>query len=371
MNPRVIWANLIVSIKSFYREKAALFFTIAFPILLILLFGLIFMNVDDVSFELYVQDADQTNTSAEFVKNLELNGTFTIKLIDPKVNATQYAKDEKINLVLVIPKGYEESLINRTVFGDRNATVTVTFIYDQSSNSASTKMQILKSVFSSLNQKMSGTPGFIESNEVSILSKKYRFIEFFVPGIIAMSVMTSSLFGTVNMNAELRQKGVLRKLSTTPITRAEWILSNIFYQMILAVISTVSILLVAYAVFNVSVDLNFWLPLFIILDVFSFAGIGMILTRFAREAESAYAAANAIMFPMMFLSGSFFQLEMMPDFLQQFARVLPLYYINEGLRTSMVFHDDMLTLYYAMIIGVFAVIVFLAGIITTGWKEDK
>ena len=75
-----------------------------------------------------------------------------------------------------------------------------------------------------------------------MLTKKYRFIEFFVPGIIAMSVMTSSLSGAVNMNAELRQKGVIRKLSTTPITRTDWILSNILYQFILAVISTMAIL---------------------------------------------------------------------------------------------------------------------------------
>ena len=99
---------------------------------------------------------------------------------------------------------------------------------------------------------MSGQPPFIRAAETSILTRKYRFIEFFVPGIIAMSVMTSSLSGAVNMNAELRQKGVIRKLSTTPITRTDWILSNILYQFILAVISDDwRYSLVSYAVFNV------------------------------------------------------------------------------------------------------------------------
>ena len=218
---------------------------------------------------------------------------------------------------------------------------------------------------------MSGKPPFIRSAETSILTKKYRFIEFFVPGIIAMSVMTSSLFGTVNMNAELRQKGVIRKLSTTPITRTDWILSNILYQFILAVISTIAMLLVSYAVFNVSLQINAWLPVFIVLDVFAFVGIGMILTRVAKEAESAAAAANAIMFPMMFLSGSFFPIEMMPGFLQTFARILPLYYVNEGLRASMVFVDNMAALRYAAIIGVFAAVVFILGIMTTKWEEGK
>jgi ABC-2 type transport system permease protein len=57
------------------------------------------------------------------------------------------------------------------------------------------------------------------------------------------------------------------------------------------------------------------------------------------------------MFPMMFLSGSFFPLEMMPDFLQSFAKTLPLYYLNEGLRASMVLQDNVTALSYAAIIG--------------------
>ncbi len=71
MNLRVVGANLVVSIKSFYREKTAMFFTIAFPIILILVFGTIFMDQDNVSFDLYVQDLDHTNSSAHLVKTLE------------------------------------------------------------------------------------------------------------------------------------------------------------------------------------------------------------------------------------------------------------------------------------------------------------
>jgi ABC-2 type transport system permease protein len=185
-----------------------------------------------------------------------------------------------------------------------------------------------------------------------------------------MTVMTASLFGAVNVNAELRQKGVLRKLSTTPITRTDWILSNILYQFILAVLSTIVILLVSYAVFNVSLRINAWLPVFVVLDVFAFVGLGMMLTRVAKEAESAAAAANAFMFPMMFLSGTFFPVEMMPGFLQKFARVLPLYYVNEGLRASMVSVDNMAALGYAAVIGVFAAVAFVLGVMTTTLSEE-
>jgi ABC-2 type transport system permease protein len=371
MNPRVVGANLVVSIKSFYRAKSAMFFTIAFPIILILVFGALFMNQDNMSFDLCVQDLDHTDSSAQLVKTLELDGKFKVIKIDPAINATQYAREKKLNLVLIIPKDYEKSLNQSIEFDDPSASVTLTYLYDPSSSSVSMKMQILNSVFAGINQKMSGKPPFIRSAETSILAKKYRFIEFFVPGIIAMSVMTLSLFGTVNLNTELRQKGVIRKLSTTPITRTEWILSNILYQFILAVLSTMAMLLVSYAVFSVSLQINAWLPVFIVLDVFAFVGIGMILTRFAKEAESAAAAANAISFPMMFLSGSFFPLEMMPGFMQTVARILPLYYVNEGLRASMVFDDPMTALRYSAIIGVFAAMVFSLGIIATKWEEGQ
>ena len=380
MSLRVIGANLVVSIKTFSREKSAMFFTIAFPIILILVFGTIFLNQDNVSFGLHVQDLDQTHSSAQLVKGLEFDGKVRITLVEPATNAMQYAKDNKVNLVLVIPRGYERALARRlglvgglpnAAFRDPNASVTVTYIYDASASSTSTKIQILRAGFALVNQGMSGQPPFIRAAETSMLTKKYRFIEFFVPGIIAMSVMTSSLSGAVTMNAELRQTGVIRKLSTTPITRTDWILSNILYQVMLAVISTMAIIVVSYAVFSVRLQIDAWLFVFIVLEVFAFGGIGMILTRVANEAESATAAANVIMFPMMFLSGSFFPLEMMPGFLQTIARILPLYYVNEGLRASMVSVDHTAALRYSAMIGVFGIVVLVLGIKTTKWEEAK
>jgi len=380
VNPRVIGANLVVSIKTFSREKSAMFFTIAFPIILILVFGTIFLNHGNETFDLHVQDLDQTSSSAQLVKTLELNGRFTITPVDPALDATQYAKDRTAALVLVIPSGYEKAFARRLglmggipnpAFRDPNASVTVTYIYDASPTAASTMIQLLQSAFAVVNQRMSGQPPFIRAVETSPLTQKVRFIEFFVPGIIAMSVMTSSLSGAVNMNAELRQKGVIRKLSTTPITRTDWILSNILYQILLAVISAAAILVVSYAVFSVRLQINAWLFAFIVLAVFAFGGIGMILTRVANEAESATAAANVLMFPMMFLSGSFFPLELMPGFLQTIARILPLYYVNEGLRAAMVSVDHAAALRYAAMIGVFATVVFVLGINTTKWDEGK
>jgi ABC-2 type transport system permease protein len=371
MKLRVVSANLVVKLKTFYRERTAMFFTLAFPIILILVFGTIFLDRDKLSLDLYVQDLDHTHASAQFVKALQFNGNFKIIEVDPASNATEYAKNHRLNLILIIPNDFETLLNQRVDLIAPNASITLTYIYDPSSTSVKAKMEYLNMELAGMNQRMSGKPGLYRWEETSILNRKYRFIEFFIPGVIAMAVMTASLFGTVNMNTELLQKGIIRKLSTTPITRTDWILSNILYQFALAIISTIAMLLVSYGVFHVDLQVNAWLLGFILLDVFAFVGIGMILTRFVQEAQSAVAAANAIVFPMMFLSGSFFPIEMMPGFLQTFARLLPLYYVNEGLRASMIFADNLAALRYAAIIGVFAAVVFALGIIATRWEEGK
>jgi ABC-2 type transport system permease protein len=371
MNLRVVIASLAISFKGFYREKTTMFFTITFPVLLILVFGTIFMDDDKLIFNLSMQDLDQTETSAMIAKGLADTGKFKITMVDPAIDAKQYAKNNKVNLVLVIPQGYAKKFTQYLQFGDPSAFATITYVNDPGSSSVVEKMQILNMAFATMNQKLSAKTPFFRTEEVSMHTRKYRFIEFFIPGIIAMAVMTESLVGTVNVNTELRQKGIIRKLSTTPITRTDWILSNILYQFMLAVIAITAMLLVGYGVFDVKLQINAWLPLFIVLNVFTFVGIGMILTRIVTEAQSAAAAANAIAFPMMFLSGSFFPLEMMPGFLQTFAKMLPLYYVNEGLRAAMVLHDNENALRYAVSIGIFATVVFILGIMATRWEEGK
>ena len=131
------------------------------------------------------------------------------------------------------------------------------------------------------------------------------------------------------------------------------------------------LLVVAYFVYDVRLEISFWLPVYIIVEVFAFVGIGMVLTPIANEAESASAASNAFLLPMMFLSGTFFPVEMMPQFLQTFARLLPLYYVNEGLRAAMIFVDHATAGLYAVITAAVAAAVFAAGAVVTRWGRES
>ena len=369
MTPRIIVANLGVRLKSFYRERSAMFFTFAFPVILVLVFGTIFTKPEHLNFDLPVQDLSGTPSSAKLLEALAGDQTFRIAPVPTDVDATQYAKEHKQNLLLVIPKNFDappgQHLDERGVAG----AVSLTYVYDPSSTSVTTKIQLLEMIVAAVNQKITSIPPHFKLVPASILPERYRFIEFFVPGIIAMAIMTSCLSNALNMNAELRQKGILRKLATTPITRADWLVASILYQLVLSVISTAAILLVSYAVFDVRLEIDFWLPLIVVVEVIAFTGIGMLLTPFAKEAESASAVANAFLFPMMFLSGTFFPVEMMPTFLQSLAKLLPLYYVNEALRAAMIFADVPSTLRNAGVTAVFAAVVFVAGTFKTRWDE--
>jgi ABC-2 type transport system permease protein len=370
MTPRIIAANLTVRLKSFYREKSAMFFTFAFPVILVLVFGTIFTKPEHLDFDLPVQNLSHSAASTRLLDALTTDHTFRISPVPAGVDATQYAREHKQNLVLVIPENFAVLEAKRLGARDASVSVPLTYVHDPSSTSVNTKIQVLDAIVSAINQKVTGTPPFITLVATSILSEQYRFIEFFVPGIIAMAIMTSCLSNALNMNAELRQKGILRKLATTPITRTDWLVSSILYQLILSIVSTVAILLVSYTVFDVRLHIGAWLPLIVVIEVIAFVGIGMLLTPFAKEAESASAVANAFLFPMMFLSGTFFPVEMMPAFLQTVAKLLPLYYVNEALRAAMIFVDDAATLRSVGVIGAFAAVVFVAGTFRTRWDES-
>ncbi len=377
MNVRRVYASVVINLKHFFREKSSVFFVLLFPILLILLFGFIFQGQGDISYQLHVQNLDDGAYSGAFIAmlNASYNDSqlFVVKTIPADEDAIQYFDDNNLNTAVVIPADYTDHILQMQYnYSQGNATsrIDIQVIFDDSNSAAMTKVTILGSMIEGFNKNVTGGVDFIGAEHVTTTSDEFDFIDFFVPGIIGMSVMTSSLFGTVGMITELKQKGILRKLATTPLTRAEWIVANVLYQFVMALMSTIVILIVGISVFGLQPKINIFLFLFIILNVFAFGGIGMLITRFVKEAESAQAAANAVMFPMMFLSGTFFSFEMMPEFLRAIANFLPLYYVNEGLRAAMIEIDMAAIGYNALVVFIFAMVVFILGVFLTTWKDD-
>jgi ABC-2 type transport system permease protein len=128
--------------------------------------------------------------------------------------------------------------------------------------------------------------------------------------------------------------------------------------------------MVGILVYGLNIHVNLLMIVLIIATSFLFTGLGMLIGRFVRDEESAGMAGGAITFPMMFLAGTFFPLEQMPEFLQSFARILPLYYVNEGLRNAMIYLKTDDALFHSIVVLIFASIFFIAGLLLTKWKED-
>ena len=400
MNLKIIISDLSASLKTYLRSKGTLFWSIAFPVLLILLFGAIFSGGSE-NYDLYVKNFDysngemitqflnQNNMSLDFIGHHEnfydaiyqqFNTTniTTIRIISDSDAHNENELEEyiqshkgKIKSLLIIPDDYGMNLGRALTKKNIDLADNISLMLDPTDAQRNNIILSVMSQFVGIsNLILAEGDNFLRFNTSSIIQERYEYIDFFIPGIIGLSVMNSGIYGSIERNTKFRKNGILRKLSTTPITRGEWIFAKMLFMLFLAFISTVTILIVGIVIWNVAIQIIIYMFILIISASFAFSGIGLIITRFVREEETADSAGGAITFPMMFLAGTFFPLDMMPEFLRVIAQILPLYYVNEGLRAAMILKDNSTSLWNSIIVFVFAVIVFAIGTIITSWKED-
>ncbi|UCD14003.1 MAG: ABC transporter permease [Thermoplasmatales archaeon] len=369
MNLKFIKTDLILGIKSWLRSKGTVFWTILFPVLLIMIFGAIFSDTGNIEYDLVVQDLDDSELSEGFVYILKNISILTIIEIDIDEDITEYMLDEDKSVALQIPEDFSEKL--QAYFVNTNASVNLTFYVDPSEQ---TTTGVIKSIISGMlyeyNMGLTQGKTVIGLEEEKTLGQNFTYIDFFVPGMIGFTIMTSMIYGSIERNTKYRKDGILRKLLTMPVTRAEWILSKMLFMLFLSFISTFVIILVGVLAWGLNIQINIFFFVIVICTSFMFSGLGMIIGRFVKEEETADMAGGAITFPMMFLAGTFFPLDQMPDFLQSVARLLPLYYVNEGLRNAMIHADLDKTLFFTGFVVAFTLIFFIAGVFLTKWKED-
>jgi ABC-2 type transport system permease protein len=191
----------------------------------------------------------------------------------------------------------------------------------------------------------------------------FSYFDFIAPGIMAMTVMMSVMTGLPAAISHEREVGTLDGMMVAPINRLSVILGKTLAQMARGILQGVLILVLAMTLFGVTVHGSILLVFaLLLLGVFSFVGLGVVLTSFAKEQETAVMMMTTIMFPMMFLSGVFFPIEQMPWFMQAISRVLPLTYVADSLRKVMVLGADipMLTNELAILIVFGTVMIAIA-----------
>jgi len=352
--------------RGFFRSKSTVFWTLAFPILLILLFGAIFSGGGTGKVDLAVQDLSNSPASLTYIDALNQTGSLNIIHVSVSEDINAYIKDNSPGAVLIIPSNFASAFAP-------NATANTTSLLlrtDPTQSTSAIAMGIVSGVSSQFNLEIAGGANVITTSFGDITNQNFNFIDFFLPGVIALTCMTTTIFWMVSVMTRYRTNGIFKKLTTTPITRYEWLTSQILWQLFVVFISVAVIVAFGIMLFNAHLTLTWIAVLTIILTSALFSSMGMIIARFIREEEAASAAANAITFPMMFLSGIFFPLSSMPSWLQSIATVLPLTYAGNALRDTMVYGNSSGAINNLLIVAVLAVVFFAAGVALSKWKTE-
>ena len=344
-------------IRGWYRNRNNIFWTLAFPIIMMVLFGGIFGFFQGSRTEVFIQNEDVTggipsDLSVRLVSLIESSDLLNLRTIES-------ADQTDISHILVIPRGFEEDvkrgrgILTLKEAGSGSIGTTLTFILD------------------TMNIEVSGTPRSITLREEALASRgSLNFVEFLMPGIIGITIMTGGVFGAIHTNTKYRANHVLRKLATTPLRKSEWIGGMMIYQLVLSLIATVMIISVAYIIFGLTLVPHVVAILVLVSGALAFPGIGMLLAKFVPDEESAEATGNVVTFPMMFLSGTFFPLDVMPHSLQVVAKFFPLTYLNEGLRAAFFFGDIKTALFDAAVLVIFGVTILVIASLVTSWREE-
>ncbi len=189
-----------------------------------------------------------------------------------------------------------------------------------------------------------------------------NYFQFVAPGIISMVVMMSLMTGLPHAISYEKDMGTLDGMLVAPTNRLSIILGKVLAQTVRGVVQATIIFVLAVVLFGVVVYGNLLLVAgLILLSVFSFVGLGILITSFSDKEETATMVMMTLMFPMMFLSGVFFPIQQMPWFMQDIAQVLPLTYATTALRKVMVLGAGMDAVWTEVVI-LFAFGVVLLGI---------
>jgi ABC-2 type transport system permease protein len=213
----------------------------------------------------------------------------------------------------------------------------LTLYTDPSRQTASTTVQqILVQVVGAMNLAVAGVSPALEVANQPLQTQSITSAAYFVPSILAMALMQLGVFAAIPLVVQ-REKGILRRLNATPLSRATLVASNVAMRLLIAIVQTILILGIGAAIFGVVILGSIALAAgVIVLGALTFLAIGYLIASYARTEESANALASVVQFPLMFLSGIFFPIAFMPDWLQPVAAIMPLTYLGDALRQIMV-----------------------------------
>ncbi|WP_010175946.1 ABC transporter permease [Bacillus coahuilensis] len=172
--------------------------------------------------------------------------------------------------------------------------------------------------------------------KVGIEALNIRYVDFLIPGIVAMMIMSNNMNGVAGQISAWRERGILRRMQGTRLKASTFIAAQITARLLLNGSQALLVVLIANLVFGINVE-GSWLALifFIALGTLAFMSLGFIIAGIAKNPESAGPIAGFASFPMLFLGGVFFPISNMPEFIQPIVKILPIAHLSSALRETM------------------------------------
>lgn len=321
----------LAQLKLFVRNKTVIFWTTFFPLFLMVVLGLFLGGGTGTSINVAWVDHDESEYS--FVMKETFIETEAINLTE--VGDVEAAKAEiemgNVSFVIEIEQGFAD------LIEEGNKLPTFAVYYDETNQSiAQLGFAIIDQAVDELNKQLIGYEETVFVERLGIKSLDLTYLDFLVPGIAALMILSSNLNGVAAQISSWRERGVLRRMKSTGLPASTFIAAQITARMTLNIVQ--SILVISVGVFLLGAQMNgslFLLLFYLILGILVFMALGFIIANMAKSPEHASPIAGFISFPMFFLGGIFFPITNMPEFLQPIVMAIPISHLAHVLREVM------------------------------------
>ncbi len=314
--------------KRYFRDKVGLFFTFVFPVMFLVIFGFIFGGETTPSFNVALINRSDSEFSKAFVEQSKNSEVF-------KITETQDFEAAKQD----IERGEKDAIVELPEnFGDPNKqnlpSGTITVYSDQSDEQLTATLNtVLQGTVDGINSEIVKTADPITLETKSLQTANLSRFDYLIAGIIGFSLMSLGIFSMSEGFTGDKKSGALRRMEVAPIKSWHIIIATGLNRIVVGIVSVAALFVVAVVVFDFNMRGDYLsLLAMVIISTFCMFGFGMAIAGWAKDGNQAAPLANLVTFPMMFLSGVFFPVFLMPIWLQSIAAFLPLTPIVDGLR---------------------------------------
>lgn len=315
--------------KRFFRDRLAMFFTILFPLIFLFVFGSISKGGGDATFNIAIFDQSHTAFSHMYTYEMTKNKAFKVRAYDSIEVAKDKMSKNQIDGIIVLPKGF--GYVDPAL---KYPSGTINVLYSQSSAATGeTLVSVINGSLTPLNETLMNAKLALAVEPKAVNDNRLTAFDYTFAGLLGFSIIGIGIFGPINVFPELKKQGILRRIHTTPLKVWQYFMSTMFSQSITGLVSIAVQFAVAIVIFKLNVVGDYIsIILFTILSIFMILGIGLAIGGWAKNERQAAPLSNIIVFPMLFLSGTFFPRFAMPEWLQTVSDYLPLTPVIDGLR---------------------------------------